>query len=168
MDKLWSPWRSEYIETFKQPKDDKCIFCHAAEQNMDDDESLVVYKSNHCFVILNLYPYNNGHVMVVPYRHVSEFTALTQEEKIEMIELVDYCMKAMEEKMCAQGFNMGANIGKAAGAGIDDHLHIHIVPRWNGDTNFMPALGEVKVISQDLLKSKHELRSALTDLLNNK
>ncbi len=168
MEKLWSPWRSKYIETFKQPKDSKCIFCDAVNQGMDDNESLVVYKAELSYVILNLYPYNNGHIMVVPYRHVSEFTELTQEEKIEMLELVDYCMKAMQDKMCAQGFNMGANIGKAAGAGIDDHLHIHIVPRWNGDTNFMPALGEVKVISQDLLNSKHELRSALTDLLNNK
>jgi ATP adenylyltransferase len=168
MDKLWSPWRSKYIETFKQPKDGKCIFCDAVRQNVDDDDSLVVYKTDKSFVILNLYPYNNGHIMVVPYKHVSEFTELTQEEKIDMLDLVDYCMKAMEKQMCAQGFNMGANIGKAAGAGIDDHLHIHVVPRWNGDTNFMPALGEVKVISQDLLNSKRELRSALTDMLNNK
>lgn len=166
MDKLWSPWRSKYIESFKQPKDGKCIFCDAVGQNIDDNESLVVYKADKSFVILNLYPYNNGHIMVVPCRHVSEFTELTQEEKIEIFDLVDNCMKAMEDKMCAQGFNMGANIGKAAGAGIDDHLHIHIVPRWPGDTNFMPALGEVKVISQDLLSTKNELRSALMDLLN--
>ena len=165
MEKLWSPWRSKYIETFKHPKDGKCIFCDAVEQNIDDDDCLVVYKAEFCYVILNLYPYNNGHLMIVPYRHVSEFTLLSQEEKIEMMDLVDFCMKAMEDKMCAQGFNMGANIGRAAGAGIDDHLHIHIVPRWNGDTNFMPALGEVKVISQDLLSSKHDLRSALTELL---
>jgi ATP adenylyltransferase len=166
MEKLWSPWRSKYIETFKHPKDGKCIFCDAIEQNIDDDENLVVYKAENSYVILNLYPYNNGHLMVVPYRHVSEFTLLSREEKIEMMDLVDFCMKALKDRLSAQGFNMGANIGRAAGAGIDDHLHIHIVPRWNGDTNFMPALGEVKIISQDLLHCKQELRSALTELLN--
>lgn len=162
MEKMWSPWRSNYIASFKDAKKDtECVFCNAVDEDINNDNSIKVYDGKNCFVMLNLYPYNNGHVMVIPKRHLSDMLELTDEETDEMMLLVKRVIKALKEVMKPQGFNFGANLGKAAGAGIDTHLHFHIVPRWNGDTNFMPALGEVKVISQDLLITKHKLIEAL-------
>ncbi len=159
MEKLWSPWRSNYIEGFKdKDENEECVFCSATKN--DDEKSLIVYKGEHCFVMLNLYPYNAGHLMVIPYRHISDFHSLTQEERLEIMNLEAMSLKALTMVMKPQGFNIGANIGKAAGAGIDQHLHFHILPRWVGDTNFMPALGEVKVISQDLLQTRDKLKEA--------
>jgi len=158
MDKLWSPWRSNYIQSFKHKSDkEECVFCSVSKLDMEDDESLVVYKSKHCFVMLNLYPYNSGHLMIIPYRHMSDIEELSEEEFADITRLIILSKRALTISMKPQGFNIGANIGKAAGAGIDQHIHFHIVPRWNGDTNFMPTLGEVKVISQDLLETKKEL-----------
>lgn len=165
MDRMWSPWRSNYIESFKNQKDDEqCVFCTAQKGNISDEDSLLVSKDNLTFTILNLYPYNNGHLMVVPYRHISDLTELGVEESAEMMHKVQLCIKALTKVYKPHGFNFGANLGKAAGAGIDTHLHFHVVPRWNGDTNFMPALGEVKVISQDLLRTKQQLVEALAEL----
>jgi len=166
MDKLWSPWRSQYISSFKT-KDgtEKCVFCAAVNKNPEDSDSLIVYKGEKVFVMLNLYPYNNGHLMIIPYRHISRLEQLTREEKTEIMDLEAVTLKALEIVMKPQGFNIGANIGKAAGAGIDQHLHFHIVPRWMGDTNFMPVLGEVKIISQDLLETKKLLIEAFNDIL---
>ena len=166
MEKMWSPWRSEYIESFKnKPADTECIFCAAVKQNIDDNNSLVVFKGTDAFVVLNLFPYNNGHLMIVPNRHISKLTELTAEENSEIMYLVQKSSEALNIVMSPHGFNMGANIGKAAGAGIDTHLHFHIVPRWNGDTNFMPTLGKVKVISQDLLRTKKDLIEAYSKLI---
>ncbi|MCF8355603.1 MAG: HIT domain-containing protein [Melioribacteraceae bacterium] len=165
MEKLWSPWRSNYIESFKDKKEDEsCIFCK--NQNIDEsnNESMTIYEGNLCFIALNLYPYNSGHLLVIPKRHISNFTDLTLEEKAEVMELLDRSVKALEESVKPHGFNIGANLGKAAGAGIDQHLHFHIVPRWNGDTNFMPTLGEVKVISQDLIVTKTRMISAFSSV----
>lgn len=158
MEKLWSPWRSQYIESFKDKKGDEgCIFCSAIDQNVEDQKSLKVLDQQFTMVMLNLYPYNNGHLMVVPKRHLSNFIDLTNEEIIEINNSVKISLQALQNLMKPHGFNYGANLGKAAGAGIDQHLHFHIVPRWNGDTNFMPVLGDVKVISQDLTITKAHL-----------
>jgi ATP adenylyltransferase len=167
MEKMWSPWRSAYIDSFnKDAKDEGCVFCAAQKCDIHDEKSLVVFKGLYTFIVLNLYPYNNGHMMVVPYRHLSSFTELTQEENSDIMQNLQVASKALAEVMKPQGFNIGANIGKAAGAGIDTHLHFHVVPRWNGDTNFMPALGEVKVISQDLLTTKNNIIKAIDGILS--
>jgi len=165
MEKLWSPWRSNYIESFKDKTGkEECVFCISESKDINDDESLLIYKGEYCYVMMNLYPYNNGHLMIIPYRHLSDFNSLSNEEKKEIMELQGMMIEALTKVMKPQGFNLGANIGKAAGAGIDQHLHFHVRPRWMGDTNFMPALGEVKVISQDLLKTKRNLIEALKEI----
>ena len=146
MDRLWSPWRLEYVAGGK-PKTG-CIFCEATREG--ESSSLIVFKGNTCYVILNLYPYNNGHVMVVPYRHLATFGALSIEELTEIGVLIQRAEAALMEAYQPHGFNIGVNLGKPAGAGVLDHLHVHIVPRWNGDTNFMPVLADVKVIAQAL------------------
>lgn len=160
MEKMWSPWRSQYINSFKDKKDDGCVFCRSAKEDMQNDESLVVYRGKYTFISLNLYPYNGGHIMIIPNRHLSDFREILPDEYTEMMEEVQLSIKVFESVMKPQGFNIGMNMGKAAGAGIDQHLHLHIVPRWNGDTNFMPVIGEVKVISQDLLDTKRLLAEA--------
>lgn len=165
MDKLWSPWRSNYIQSFKHKSDnEECVFCSVQQLDINNDESLVVYKSDLCFVMLNLYPYNSGHLMIIPYRHISDIEEITKEEFAEITKLITLSKKALTDLMKPQGFNIGANIGKAAGAGIDQHIHFHILPRWIGDTNFMPAIGEVKVISQDLLETKKELVKVFVEI----
>jgi ATP adenylyltransferase len=166
MEKLWSPWRSQYIDSFrdKSPKSG-CFLCDAWKFNVDDTDNLLVHKGKLVFTILNLYPYNNGHLMIVPNAHKSDFLSLTQDENLEVIQEVKLAVQALEIILKPEGFNIGANIGKAGGAGVDDHIHFHVVPRWNGDTNFMPVLGEVKIISHDLLATKKKLQTAFTQLL---
>lgn len=158
MNRLWSPWRSQYISSFKdEDRSDKCIFCGQEDADIENETNLIVYKDKLVFVVLNLYPYNSGHLMVVPYRHLSSVHDLTAEENTAVMKNIQLSARALEEAMKPQGFNMGANFGRVAGAGIDQHIHFHLVPRWNGDINFMPAIGEVKVISQDLLETKRSL-----------
>ncbi len=158
MDKLWSPWRSKYIESFKSDSDkSKCIFCQMKDLDPKDQSNLLVDKGLNTFTVLNLYPYNNGHLMIVPFTHTGELSDLSKEETYEMFEKLKLAKMALSEILGPHGFNIGANIGRVAGAGIEEHIHFHIVPRWNGDTNFMPVLGEVKVISQDLLDTKNKL-----------
>ena len=165
MDKLWSPWRSQYIDSFMDKHKEKgCIFCEVCKQDVNDSENLLVEKGELTFTMLNLYPYNNGHLMVVPFKHKNEFQLLTDEENVEIMEKLQLAVKALKLTMNAEGFNLGANFGKASGAGIDDHIHFHVVPRWNGDTNFMPVLGEVKIISQDLLLTKEKLVKAYSKI----
>lgn len=165
MEKLWSPWRSQYIESFKE-KNEKCncIFCSAKEDDINDKNSLVVLKGIYTFIVLNLYPYNNGHLMVVPYKHINTLADLNDEEKIEIFNNIELSVKALKKISSPDAFNIGVNLGRAAGAGIDDHIHFHVVPRWNGDTNFMPVLGEVKILSQDLLDTKNKLISAFNQV----
>ena len=161
MKNLWSPWRSKYIESFKDEQSDgECIFCQAVEKEISDFNNLVVHKAKNIFVMLNLYPYNNGHMMIVPKRHISKLQDLASEESKELMEQIILAENVLNEVYKPQGFNVGANLGRAGGAGIKDHIHFHIVPRWNGDTNFMPVIGEVKVISQDLAESKRKLIDA--------
>lgn len=165
MDKLWSPWRSNYIESFKHEKSgNECVFCDAVNKSIGSDECLKVIEGRYSYAILNLYPYNSGHLMVVPKRHLSDLHLLSDEEISEIMTTVKLSMKALDMIMKPQGYNFGANLGKAAGAGIDDHIHFHIVPRWSGDTNFMPVLGDVKIISQDLIKTKKNLVEAFGKL----
>jgi ATP adenylyltransferase len=166
MEKLWSPWRSQYIDSFKDksPKSG-CFLCDASNQDVNDHNNLLVHKGKLVFTILNLYPYNNGHLMIVPNSHKCDLISLTQDENMEIIEEIRLAVQALNVILKPEGFNIGANIGKASGAGVDDHIHFHVVPRWNGDTNFMPVLGEVKVISQDLLTTKSKLQTAFAEFL---
>jgi len=165
LDKLWSPWRSHYIDSFKHASDDdECVFCDAQSQEMSDDKCLVLFKGKFNFIMMNLYPYNNGHLMVIPYRHISDYVELTTDELHEITELTNKAILGLKKMMSPHGFNFGANIGQAAGAGIHTHLHFHIVPRWSGDTNFMPVLGEVKIISQDLLETKKKILDAFSKI----
>lgn len=126
--------------------------------------NLVVDKGALAFTVLNLYPYNNGHLMIVPYRHTSEFNSLTDDETLEIMNQMKAAYQALKDVLHPEGFNMGLNLGRVSGAGIHEHIHFHIVPRWNGDTNFMPVLGEVKVISQDLVETKKKLLEAYKNI----
>lgn len=132
--------------------ENRCVFCEKPKENQDK-ENLILWRGDNCFVILNLFPYNNGHLMVVPYRHVADLAGLQTAEKLELVELTERSISVLREAMSPQGFNIGMNLGKVSGAGIDDHLHIHIVPRWGGDTNFMPVLSDTKVVSESLAET---------------
>jgi ATP adenylyltransferase len=161
MNHLWSPWRSEYIEAFKEKKkSDSCVLCSLIKEDVENSENLLVNKGELTVTVLNLFPYNNGHLMIIPFRHTDSFLSLSEDENLEIMKKIQSACKALTSVFQPEGFNIGANIGKISGAGIDDHIHFHIVPRWNGDTNFMPVLGEVKVISQDLLLTKKKLLEA--------
>ncbi|MBS7610390.1 HIT domain-containing protein [Candidatus Bathyarchaeota archaeon] len=145
MESLWAPWRMEWIA--KEMKD--CIFCRIPKEERDE-ENLLLRRLSTCFVLLNRFPYNNGHLMIAPYRHVPSLEDLKEEEGMELFRASILCLKAIREAMKPDGFNLGINIGKAAGAGFEGHVHLHIVPRWVGDTNFMPVIGRTKVISEAL------------------
>jgi len=152
--RLWAPWRMEYI---LQPKQEGCIFCDKPKQKKDR-ENLILFRGEKNFVIMNYYPYNNGHLMIVPYRHISDLSDLTEQEQHEMMALVIKADSILRKALKAQGSNIGMNLGSVAGAGIDDHLHFHIVPRWNGDTNYMPVIGHTKVLSQGLYETWDTLK----------
>ena len=165
MEKLWSPWRSKYIESLSKKKDDdECIFCEAAKNDVNDSENLLVRKGELTFTLLNLYPYNNGHLMIVPFRHIGDLDDLSIQEGSEVFRELQLARRALLDISQPQGFNIGANLGRVSGAGIDEHIHFHIVPRWSGDTNFMPVLGGVKVISQELKETKLKLLYAYKKL----
>ena len=158
MDHLWSPWRLAYITGSGQPTG--CVFCSALEAA--DAAPLIVYRGTTCFIILNLFPYNSGHLMVVPNRHLASLDACTQEERAELIELTRRCEVALTEAYAPHGINLGINLGKPAGAGVLDHVHMHVVPRWNGDTNFMSVVGETRVLSEELPATVAKLRPLWT------
>ena len=158
MDRLWSPWRLEYITRTgrEEGRDAGCIFC--PESQPPENASLVVFEGRACYVLLNLYPYNNGHLMVVPRRHVGSLAALTPDEMIEVGVLAQRCELALGEAYRPQGFNIGINLGKSGGAGVLDHVHLHVVPRWSGDTNFMTVVGDMRVLPETLGDSAARLR----------
>lgn len=165
MEKLWSPWRSQYIDSFNtdsRPGD--CIFCGMKDLDVHSMDNLLVDRGEHTFTVLNLYPYNSGHMMIVPKRHLSDMNELSDSELLEIMNKLKIGQNALSIISKPHGFNVGANFGRVSGAGIDDHIHFHIVPRWNGDSNFMPVIGEVKVISQDLLETKRKLLQAYKEL----
>lgn len=159
MDYLWAPWRMEYILA---PKPQGCIFCEKPHQNRDR-ENLILLRAKSCFVIMNYYPYNNGHLMIVPYRHLAHLHDLAEPEQREMMAVLTRCSEVLSRAMKPEGLNIGMNLGKTAGAGIDDHLHFHIVPRWNGDTNYMPIVGHTRVLPQGLYETWDQLKPLFDD-----
>ncbi len=157
MEKLWAPWRLEYIVSVDEKKDG-CIFCDLPKEQ-NDKKNLIVYRDKFCFVILNKYPYNNGHVMVVPYEHKSDLLHLSDNILLNTQQVTKKVIQVLKNTMKPHGFNIGLNIGRSAGAGIDEHIHYHIVPRWNGDTNCMPVLTNTKVVSEALDQTWEKLRN---------
>ncbi len=157
MKKHWAPWRMAFI---LGPKDKACIFCNLPKLKNDRD-NLILYRGRYNFVILNKFPYNNGHLMVVPYRHIKDPYNLKRPENTEMMELFGITHRALEQTMHPQGHNMGMNLGTAGGAGIRDHLHLHVVPRWAGDTNYMPILADTKVLVEHLSETYDRLAPAI-------
>lgn len=147
MDTLWAPWRVEYIQG---PKEDGCFLCDILRAGGDDRANLVLKRGGVCAVLMNRYPYNNGHLMVAPYRHVARIADLAPGERLETMDLLDLSIAALTSAIRPDGFNVGMNLGRVSGAGLETHLHTHLVPRWNGDTNFMPVIGDTKVIPQAL------------------
>ncbi|MDX6490355.1 MAG: adenylyltransferase [Gaiellaceae bacterium] len=153
---LWAPWRLEYIiQADEQPG---CVFCDAAAG--DDEERLIVHRGEHAFVLLNKFPYSSGHLMIASYRHVGEFADLTDDEALEVHRLAQRGIAALAETYGPEGYNLGWNLGRVAGAGIVDHVHLHVVPRWAGDTNFMPVLADVKVLPEHLHETRRRLAAA--------
>ncbi len=149
MKRLWTPWRMEYILSDKRDEVTGCLFCTKAQQDRDR-ENLILCRGTFTYIILNLYPYNNGHLMVVPYAHTADLAGLDQPTLAEMMWQVRRSVEALKRSMTPDGFNIGINIGRAAGAGVEQHVHMHVVPRWMGDTNFMPVVGDVRLIPEDL------------------
>jgi ATP adenylyltransferase len=153
---LWAPWRIEYITGQKEKG---CIFCNRFAVN-DDRRNLILTRGQRSFVIMNKFPYNNGHLMVAPIRHTGDFGSLTADEIGEVFSFVQVFVNVFHRVMDPHGFNIGLNLGRTAGAGVEDHLHVHVVPRWDGDTNFMPVIGEIKVISEHIQSTYDRLLEA--------
>jgi len=154
MEQIWAPWRIEYIQ---MEKPEGCILCDKPKQN-NDEPNYILYRGENNFVILNAYPYNPGHLMIAPYRHIASLEELTDEELKEHFEIARRSTKILQQVFNPGGFNLGINLGKVAGAGIDDHFHTHIVPRWQGDTNFTPVIANVKVLPEALSETYHKLK----------
>jgi ATP adenylyltransferase len=151
MEKIFAPWRMDYI---KGEKPVGCVLCRDSSRNND----LVVHDGKTCYAMVNRYPYTGGHLMIVPFRHLQSLADLTSSERAEMFNLVDISVQVLTAAMKPEGFNIGMNIGRIAGAGIEDHIHIHIVPRWSGDTNFATVIGDVRIIPSDVFQTAKELR----------
>lgn len=155
MERLWAPWRMEFILNEKPPG---CIFCLGEKVGDDEDKKrLILLRDSHTFVMMNRYPYTNGHLLISPYRHVGSIQDLQPDEMLQLFENVQRACRVMTASLCPQGFNIGINLGKAAGAGVDDHLHIHVVPRWVGDSNFMTVIADVRVMPENLAATYDKL-----------
>ena len=161
MEKIFAPWRIRYV---RMPKTEGCIFCEFPKRG-DDKKHLIVFRGKKGFIIMNAYPYNPGHVMIAPYRHVPSIENLNEDELLDVMKLTNIAIKAIRVTMNPDGFNVGINLGRVAGAGVEGHVHIHVVPRWDGDTNFMPVLADVKVIPQALEESYEELKKGIEKVL---
>jgi ATP adenylyltransferase len=159
MKRLWAPWRMTYIEEEPRPG---CLFCRVLKDPSDVDAERVVWRPEGAVVLLNKFPYNTGHVMVAPAAHKGDLADLDDAESAALMKALRRTVQVVRDSLQPEGFNIGANIGRAAGAGIPDHIHMHVVPRWNGDTNFMPVLGEVKVINEHLQETAEKLRRAFS------
>lgn len=162
MDRLWAPWRMEYITAASQKEGEGCFLCIDAGK---DEASLVVERTDKAFVVMNRYPYSNGHLMIVPVRHVGSLEELSDEELLQMMRLVKKAVSMLGKTLNTNGLNIGINLGKAAGAGLEEHVHIHVVPRWFGDTNFMPVLSDTRVISEHLLETYRRLKERFVETL---
>ncbi|MBI3418162.1 MAG: HIT domain-containing protein [Verrucomicrobia bacterium] len=160
MESLHAPWRMQYILAPKPPPAEDSLFTRLA-QSSDDEQNFIIARDRTCFAVLNIYPYNGGHLMVVPYKQVPDLGGLTEEELTDLMKLTRRCQQALAQVMKPDGFNIGINLGKVAGAGIAEHLHIHVVPRWSGDTNFMPVLANTSVLPEALADTAAKLRAAL-------
>lgn len=162
MERLWSPWRREYIASIRPEKfQGACIFCEALQNPADDEKNLVLYRGARNFVILNRYPYISGHLMVAPLAHVGEFDSASKETTDELMDLAKRCQAALRVAYQPQGFNIGMNLGRVAGAGVVDHIHMHILPRWSGDTNFMSTVAETRVLPEDLATTYQKLHGKI-------
>jgi len=157
MEHIWAPWRIEYIQ---MEKPEGCILCQKPREN-EDAINYILYRGDKNFVIMNTYPYNAGHLMIAPYRHIGNLAELTNDERQEHFEILSHSIKLLRQVFNPDGFNIGMNIGKVAGAGIEDHFHTHIVPRWQGDTNFMPVIADTKVLPEALAETYKKLKDKL-------
>jgi ATP adenylyltransferase len=162
MDRLWTPWRLPYVIGASKGVS-ACIFCDALARA--DGDPLIVHRGRTCFVILNKFPYNNGHLMIVPNRHVGRLVSLESDELAEFGQLTQVAERVLTRAYDPHGFNMGLNLGKPAGAGVLDHLHMHVVPRWNGDTNFMSIVGETRVLPEELTQTGVRIRTAFAEIV---
>ncbi len=156
MENIWAPWRLEYIEAVDH--DQGCFFCRYIESKKNDKKNFVLFRSKHTFCLMNLFPYSNGHLMVAPYKHTGTFDALKENELADILISTRVAKQILKKSLKADGFNIGMNIGRVAGAGVEHHLHLHIVPRWHGDTNFMPVIGQTKVIPEAIQKTYQKLK----------
>jgi ATP adenylyltransferase len=159
--RIWAPWRLKYVKDADKDNEDQCVFC-AKPALGDDETALIVHRGRSSFVILNLYPYTNGHLMVSPYEHVGRIQDIPEETTTEMLALAKLAMTQLEDVYGPQGFNVGFNQGRSAGAGVEHHIHMHVVPRWGGDTNFMPVIANHRVMPQSLEDSYRVLREAFS------
>ena len=157
MDRLWSPWRYHYVSTVSPG--DECIFCAKAREDRDE-ENLVLHRGRLNYALLNLFPYTTGHLMITPYRHVAQLEDLTEDEAAELMQLTRLAVRCLREVYRPQGFNLGMNLGECAGAGIAGHLHMHVLPRWTGDANFMTTIAETRVMPEDLRETWRKLSAA--------
>ena len=155
MKHIWAPWRVEYI---RAEKAHGCILCDKPKQN-EDDANRILFRGKYNYVMMNNYPYNPGHLMIIPYRHIANLEDMTGDERLEHAEITANCVKVLKKVFSPAGFNIGMNLGKIAGAGIDDHIHSHVVPRWQGDTNFMPVIADVRVIPEAVDDTYRRLKS---------
>jgi len=158
LDRLWSPWRAKYVASGIDSQSPSCVFCRLAEDSKNDESNLVIYRGIHNFVALNLYPYITGHLLIVPYQHLAELDSAAKEITDELMDLTKRSETALRKVYSPAGFNVGMNLGSAAGAGIVDHFHLHILPRWSGDTNFMTTIAESRVIPESLETTYSKLR----------
>jgi ATP adenylyltransferase len=157
--RIWAPWRMDYVKDASKDSEEECIFCAALEAD-DDEGRLIVHRGERCFVILNKFPYTNGHLMVAPYEHLATLQELDADTVTELMSLAQRAMAILEDRYSPHGFNIGFNQGRVAGAGVEHHIHGHVVPRWGGDTNFMPVLADTRVMPQSLEQSYEALRGA--------
>ncbi len=164
MENLWAPWRMAYIAPQGEPSNE-CIFCTKPAAH-DDAANHILYRGEHCFMLMNLYPYNNGHLMIAPYQHVPSISDLEAATLAELMAQTQLALRALRHLMSPDGFNLGINEGKVAGAGFAGHVHLHIVPRWLGDTNFMPVIADVKVIPEHLDRTYRQLKEAIAAVNN--
>ena len=164
---MWSPWRSQYIETFKDEcvsQESSCFICDAIKNPDQDMTRHVIARRSNVIILMNKYPYNNGHLLIAPNSHISKFEELSQPEMIEIMNSINDSIRVIDSAMKPHGYNIGVNIGRNAGAGLPGHIHFHVVPRWNGDTNFMSVLSDTKVISQSMEQTQSILTNAFNDL----
>jgi ATP adenylyltransferase len=156
-ERIWAPWRLAYVKDASKDSEQECIFC-AKPEDGDDRANLIVHRGERCFVILNLFPYTNGHLMVAPFEHIARLPDLDADTVAEMMALSQQAMRLLEERYSPHGYNVGFNQGRIAGAGVEHHIHMHVVPRWGGDTNFMPVLADTRVMPQTLEQTYETLK----------